>query len=55
MGGRKLIWIGATVGSTLGGLVPSLWHAGMLSFSGLILSTVGGLLGIWVGYRLGRG
>jgi hypothetical protein len=49
----KLIWIGVFVGSTIGGLVPSLWGADMLSFSGVIWSGVGGIAGIWLGYRLG--
>jgi predicted MFS family arabinose efflux permease len=49
----KLIWLGLFVGSTVGGLVPSLWGADMLSFSSVLLSGVGGVLGIWLGYRLG--
>lgn len=55
MSDKKLIWIGATVGSTLGGLLPGLWHASIFSMWGLLLSTVGGLLGIWVGWKLSRG
>ena len=52
---KKAIWIGATIGSTVGGCVPSLWHAGMFSFSGVILSTIGALLGIWITWKLMRG
>lgn len=48
---KRLIWFGATVGSVLGGCVPGLWHASAFSFSGLLLSTVGGLLGIWLAWR----
>jgi uncharacterized membrane protein YeaQ/YmgE (transglycosylase-associated protein family) len=51
---KRLIWIGAIVGSTLGGLLPSLWKASMLSMWGLVLSTVGGLVGIWVGWKLSQ-
>ncbi len=51
---KKLIWIGMIVGSTIGGCVPTLWHAGMFSMSGIVLSTVGGIAGIWVAYRLAR-
>ena len=43
-----------TIGSTLGGLVPALWHAGLLSLWGIVLSTIGGVLGIWAGYRMSR-
>jgi hypothetical protein len=52
---RRLIWIGAIVGSTLGGLLPALWHASLFSMSGLLFSTLGGLAGIWAGWKLGRG
>lgn len=51
---RKAIWFGMVVGSTLGGFVPRLWHAGMFSLSGILWSTVGGLAGIWAAYRLTR-
>jgi len=50
----KLIWLGLFVGSTLGGYVPTLWGADLVSFSSLIGSTAGGLLGIWLGYGLGE-
>jgi uncharacterized membrane protein YoaK (UPF0700 family) len=50
----KLIWLGMFVGSTIGGFVPMLWGAGALSFSSVFLSAAGGILGIWLGYRLGH-
>ena len=52
---RRLIWIGAFVGGTLGGLLPGLWHASMFSLSGFVFSTIGGLAGIWAGWRIGSG
>ncbi len=52
---KKPIWFGMVIGSTVGGFVPMLWHAGMFSLSAIILSTIGGLLGIWVAFRLNRG
>ena len=42
-------------GSTVGGLVPALWGGDTFSMAGVLLSTVGGALGIWAGYRLGAG
>jgi hypothetical protein len=51
---KKLIWIGATVGGTIGGWIPNLWHASMFSMWGLVLSTVGGLVGIWAGWKISR-
>jgi hypothetical protein len=52
MGRKSLVWIGMAVGSALGGYLPALWGGDLLSFSSLILSAVGGILGIWLGDRL---
>ena len=54
MGTKKLIWAGALVGSVLGGCVPGLWHASVMSMSGLVFSTLGALAGIWLAWRLTR-
>jgi hypothetical protein len=50
---RGVMMIAVLVGSTLGGLVPSLWGAGMLSVAGVVFSILGGVAGIWVGARMG--
>jgi len=54
MSAKSLIWIGVLVGSTIGSFIPSLWGAGYLSMSSVILSTVGGIAGIWAGFRLSQ-
>jgi uncharacterized membrane protein YeaQ/YmgE (transglycosylase-associated protein family) len=41
------------VGSFLGGYLPTLWGADTISFASLTGSVIGGLLGIWVGYKIG--
>lgn len=51
---KTLVWIGIFIGSTLGGLVPMLWGAEMLSFSSIIGSVIGGLFGIWVAYKVSQ-
>ena len=51
---QKFIWGGLFIGSSLGGYIPSLWGAGIFSVSGVLLSAVGGILGIWLGYRIGK-
>ena len=51
---KKFIWGGFFVGSALGGYLPELWGGGSLSMSGVLLSFVGGIAGIWLGYRLSR-
>ncbi len=49
---KKFIWLGFAVGSTVGGYVPTMWGDDMISFSGLFFSFIGGLVGIWGGYKL---
>ena len=51
---KKLIWLGLFVGSSAGGMVPELWGASYFSLWGLVLSLVGGVLGIWLGYKAGE-
>ena len=51
---KKLITIGMIIGGILGGYLPTLWDASMLSLSGVIFSALGGFLGIWIGYKLGE-
>jgi hypothetical protein len=50
---KTLVWIGLTLGSVAGGYLPALWGGDLISFSSVILSTVGGIFGIWLAYRLG--
>lgn len=54
MKAKTLIMIGMVVGSTLGGYVPSLWGAGGLSLASVVFGAIGGLLGIWGGFKLSR-
>ena len=54
MSTKTWIWIGVFIGSTAGSYVPSLWGEGFLSFSSILASTVGGLVGIWLGFKIGQ-
>ena len=51
---KKFIWIGFFVGSTIGNALPMLWGGDAISVSGFAFSIIGGILGIWVGYRFGE-
>ena len=51
---KKAVWLGMIIGSTLGGCVPMLWHASVFSMWSIVLSTVGGIAGIWVAWRMMR-
>lgn len=50
---RFRIWLGILVGSTIGGLIPELWGASMISYSSVWLSGIGAFVGLWIGYRTG--
>jgi len=51
---KTLIWLGVFAGSALGGWLPTLLGADLLSLWGVLGSVLGGLAGIWAGSRLGR-
>ncbi|MBI4127868.1 MAG: hypothetical protein HY459_02225 [Parcubacteria group bacterium] len=52
MSSKAIIWIGVIVGSYLGGFLPTLWGTTAFSFATLIGNAIGGLLGLWVAYKV---
>lgn len=52
---KLLVLTGATIGGIAGAYVPTLWGDTDL-FSGwsILCSTIGGLVGIWLGYLVAR-
>lgn len=51
MSNRKLYLLAGSLGSLVGGYVPSLWGAGQLSGWSILLGMAGGLAGIWLAHR----
>ncbi len=52
---KTLIWIGIFVGGTAGGWLGGLLdHGNWLGGWSILLSTVGSIVGIWAGYKLGK-
>ncbi|KND49835.1 MAG: hypothetical protein AB203_01960 [Parcubacteria bacterium C7867-008] len=49
---KQVIFVGMAVGSFVGSYIPSLWGAGIFSFSSVIFGAVGGLVGIFIAYRI---
>ena len=49
---RSRIWLGIFVGSTIGGFIPELWDAGLMSYSSVLLSGIGAFVGLWIGYKM---
>jgi len=52
MSRKSIIMFGMIIGSTVGGYLPTLLGAEALSFSSLIVSFIGGVLGIWLAFKL---
>ena len=51
---RKFIWAGFILGSSIGGMVPLIWGDDLISIWGIVMSTLGGIAGIWAGYRVSQ-
>lgn len=52
MSRKSFLYLGATIGSFVGGYIPSLWGAGGFSGWSILLGTIGGIVGIWLAYRI---
>jgi predicted MFS family arabinose efflux permease len=46
------IWIGILIGSSIGGFIPELWGAGLISYSSIFLSGMGAVVGLLIGFKL---
>lgn len=54
MNSKMFIWVGLFLGSIIGAYIPLLWGAGALSLSAVFTSAAGSILGIWLGYKIGK-
>jgi predicted MFS family arabinose efflux permease len=54
MSNKSLIYISMTVGSFIGGYIPSIWGADTFSLWGVFMTALGGFLGIYIGYKMGQ-
>jgi uncharacterized membrane protein YeaQ/YmgE (transglycosylase-associated protein family) len=54
MNTKMPVWIGLTIGSSIGSYIPSLWGAGMFSFSSLLFSAIGSIIGIYLGFKISQ-
>lgn len=52
MSGKSLVMVGMFVGSIIGGYIPVLFGASILSFTSLIGNTIGAVVGIFIAYKL---
>jgi hypothetical protein len=54
MSTKSAIWICVFIGSIIGGYIPVLFGQSFLSMWSLIGNGIGGLLGIWIGFKIGE-
>jgi hypothetical protein len=54
MSSKRLIWAGMIVGSSVGSFLPMLWGDSFVSMTSVILTALGGFVGIYLGYKLGQ-
>ena len=52
MDDKKMVMLGMTIGSMIGGFIPTLLGADIFSLWGVVGTLVGGLIGIWAGFSL---
>jgi len=41
-----------TIGSLIGGYIPTFFGAGIFSYWSILTTAIGGFLGIWIGYKI---
>lgn len=49
---KTLIWVGMIIGSMIGGYIPILLGASWLSFATVLGNGIGGIIGIFIGFKL---
>lgn len=49
---KTTIYLGLFIGSTIGSSVPAIWGDSIFSIASVVLSGVGGIIGIIVGYKM---
>jgi hypothetical protein len=51
MSSKAIYYLAAFIGSIIGAYIPMLWGAGVLSFSSIIFSAIGGIAGIVIVWK----
>lgn len=54
MNKKTVVSIFAGIGMTVGGSIPMLWGDDLFSGWSMLLAFVGGMVGIWLGVKLGN-
>ncbi len=52
---KLMIWLGIFIGGTIGGFLGGIIdHGNWLGGWSILLSTIGSLAGVWIGYKIGK-
>jgi hypothetical protein len=51
---KTFIIIFMVIGSYAGSLIPLAWGENTFSFSSIIFSAIGGIIGIWLGFKISQ-
>ncbi|MFQ5452424.1 MAG: hypothetical protein ACE5DQ_02560 [Candidatus Paceibacterota bacterium] len=52
MSAKSIVMLAFVIGSSVGSYLPALFGASLFSYTSVILGAVGGVIGIYVGYKL---
>ncbi len=52
MSPKAFVMLGLVVGSVVGGYAPELFGIGSISYTGVLTSTIGGIVGIYLAYKI---
>lgn len=52
MSSKVLVYLGMIIGSVIGGYIPTLFGAGLISYSSVLFSGIGAILGVIICYKL---
>jgi hypothetical protein len=51
---KTFIWGGMFIGTTVGGALPLFWGSSAFPLTSVVLTFIGGILGIWIAYRIAK-
>lgn len=54
MSAKVLIFIGMLIGSVIGGYIPTFFGADLISYSSVLFSGIGSLIGIFIAYKVSQ-
>lgn len=52
MSSKVLIYLGMIIGSIIGGYIPVLFGAGLISYTSILFSGIGAIIGVWIANKI---